>query len=186
MTHSVFVALLIGFGVTTLLRRGVRVAAFYAVPLGAIYLPWYLAYGRESTVAPARLTGEAVGFFRRLLWAAFESPARAEAGALVLLIVAVVGLAAALRRDWRSGTWAEAPLPVGVFIAWLAFAGMTAVGRAETEVAPTIAGRLLHVSVALALRSSRRGPRSWHVGARSWVLRRWCRLRSGSPATSTT
>ena len=149
MTSSVFVAMLVGFGITTLLRRGVRVAAFYAVPLGAIYLAWYAAYGRDSAFS-ARWTGQAVRYFRRLLWSAFDALAQGGVVGALLLVVAVVGLAAALHRAWRSGSWAQAALPLGLGAAWLAFAGVTAVTRERIAAFP-VGGRVLYVSAALVL-----------------------------------
>jgi hypothetical protein len=149
MTSSVFVAVVVGFGITTLLRRGVRVAAFYAVPLGTIYMTWYAAYGGESA-APVRLTGETVRYFGRVLWAVFDALARGGIGAVLLALV-VVGLAATLLRTRRSQRWAEAALPVGLCAAWLAFAALTALARADFAAAFPVAGRLLHVSAALVL-----------------------------------
>ena len=149
MTSSVFVAVLVGFGITTLLRRGVRVAAFYAVPLGAIYMAWYAAYGDESAF-PVKLTGATARYFGRVLWAVLEALARGGVGA-VLLALMVVGLAGPLLRARRSHRWADAALPVGLCAAWLAFAGLTALARAEFLAAFPVGGRLLHVSAALVL-----------------------------------
>jgi hypothetical protein len=149
MTSGVFVAILVGFGITTLLRRGVRVAAFYAVPLGAIYLAWYIAYGRDSAF-PARFTGQTVRFFRRLLWGVFDSLAQNGVVGALLLAVAVIGFAAALRRARRFHDWGAASVPIGLCVAWLTFAGVTALTRERTA-AFAIGGRLLHVGAALVL-----------------------------------
>src|SRR4029453_13728361 len=116
MTSSVFVAVLVGFGITTLLRRGVRLAAFYTVPLGAIYMAWYAAYGDESGL-PVKLTDETARYFRRVLWAVLDALARGGVGA-VLLALMVVGLAGALLRARRFHRWADAALPVGLCAAW--------------------------------------------------------------------
>jgi hypothetical protein len=91
MTSGLFPAILVGFGITTLLRRGLRIAAFYAVPLGAIYLAWYVAYGRESAL-PVRLTGQAVSYFRSLLWDAFDALAQVGVAAAFLLVLAAIGV----------------------------------------------------------------------------------------------
>jgi hypothetical protein len=149
MTSSVFVAVLVGFGITTLLRRGVRLAAFYTVPLGAIYMAWYAAYGDESGL-PVKLTDETARYFRRVLWAVLDALARGGVGAFLLALM-VVGLAGALLRARRFHRWADAALPVGLCAAWLAFAGLTALTRAEFGAAFPIGGRLLHVSAALVL-----------------------------------
>lgn len=148
MTSGAFVAIVVGVSVTTLLRRGLRVAAFYAVPLASVYLAWYAVYGRDSAF-DARLTGQAVRYFRRLLWSAFDALAQGWVGAL-LVVLATVGLAAAVRRAWLSRTWPKAALAVGLGTAWLTFAGVTAVTREQLAAFP-IGGRLLHVGAVLVL-----------------------------------
>jgi hypothetical protein len=149
MTSGVFPAMLVGFGITTLLRRGVRVTAFYAVPLGAIYLAWYAAYGRESAF-PVRLTGRAASYFRSLLWDVFDALAQVGLAAAFLLVLAAIGVGAALHRTWRSRIWAQAALPLGLCAVWLAFSGVTAVTR-ESLAAFEGRGRLVYVSAALVL-----------------------------------
>jgi hypothetical protein len=149
MTSGVFPAILVGFGITTVLRRGARIAAFYAAPLGAIYLAWYVAYGRESAF-PARLTSQTASYFRRLLWSGFDALGQGGVAATSLVVLAVIGLGAALHRAWRSRIWAEAAMPVGLCAAWLVFNGATAVTR-ESLAAFEVGGRLVHVSAALVL-----------------------------------
>ncbi|MGH9227197.1 MAG: hypothetical protein ACRD07_00440 [Acidimicrobiales bacterium] len=149
MTSGLFPAILVGFGVTTLLRRGPRAATFYALPLGAIYLAWYVTYGHESAF-PARFTGQAARYVRRLLWAAFDALGQGGVVAALLLALAVVGLGVALHRAWRCRLWAEAALPLGLFAAWLSFSGVTAVTR-ESLADLEVGGRVVHISVALVL-----------------------------------
>jgi hypothetical protein len=150
MTSGVFLAIAVGFGVATLLRRGVRVAAFYGVPLGAIYSAWYVLYGRDSAF-PVRLNGGAVSYFRRMLWAVFDALAQNGMFGALLLVVAAVGVAAATLRARRSGDRAVAALPVGLAVAWLTFAVLPSLTRAEAASAFGFGGRLLHVSAAFVL-----------------------------------
>jgi hypothetical protein len=151
MTSGMFPALLVGFGVTTVMRRGVRVAAFYALPLGTIFLAWHLRYGREDA-APLELTSRAVRFCGRMLWATFDALAQGGIGA-VLMAVAGIGLGATVRRAWRSGTWADAALPLGLAVGWAAFASLTALARANIPLTAQThdSGRYLHVGAALLL-----------------------------------
>jgi hypothetical protein len=149
MTSSVFVPMLVGLSVTTLLRRGVRVAAFYAVPLGAIYTAWYLRYGADSA-GPLHLTGRALRYAVRTFWSTFDDLAQGITG-ILLLVVAAAALVAAVDRARRSASWAGAALPLGLAASWLTFAGLTAVARAETAVAPGTPTRFLHISAALLL-----------------------------------
>ena len=148
MTSSVFPPILVGFGVTTLLRRGARVTAFYALPLGVIYAAWYLRYGRVGTT-PLEFSTEAVRFAARMFWATFDTLAQGGVGA-VLVVVAAFGLGTAVRRAWRSGAWAGAALPLGLAVGWAAFAAATSVARAFL---PEVynSGRYLHVGAALLL-----------------------------------
>jgi hypothetical protein len=150
MTSGVFLAVAVGFGVATLLRRGVRVAAFYGVPLGTFYLAWYVLYGRDSAF-PVRLDGGAVSYFRRMLWAVFDALAQNGVFGALLLVVAALGVAAAVLRARRSGDRAVAALPVGLATAWLTFAVLPSLTRAEATSAFGFGGRLLHVSAAFVL-----------------------------------
>ena len=149
MTSGVFPALLVGFGVTTLLRRGVRVTAFYALPLGVIYTAWYLRYGRDGAT-PLELTAQVIRFAGRMFWATFDALTQGGVGA-VLVAVAAFGLGAAVGRAWRSGTWADAAIPLGLAVGWMAFAALTAMARANLLPGIYNSGRYLHVGAALLL-----------------------------------
>ena len=151
MTSGIFLPFLVGFGVTTLLRRGGRVLVFYALPLGAIFAAWYLAYGREGA-APLEATGRTLRFAVRMFSATFDALAQGDIGAL-LVGVAAFGLAAAVLRARRSGTWADAALPLGLAVGWVAFATLTAAARSNGALTANThdAGRYLHVGIALLL-----------------------------------
>jgi hypothetical protein len=151
MTSGMFLAFLAGFGVTTLLRRGARVAAFYTVPLGMVYGAWYLLYGREGA-APFEVTGRTVRFAGRMFWSMFDALGQGPVGA-ILLAVAVFGLGLAVLRARRDGTWSEAALPIGLAVGWMVFAMSTAAARANIELTADTydSGRYLHVSAALLL-----------------------------------
>ena len=148
MTWGSFPAIFLGFCVTTLLRRSVRVAAFYALPLGAVYLAWHLRYGSETTTAP-RLTG-VLRFAGRMVWAVVDALAHGGVGAL-LVVVAGLGLATAARRARRSGTWAELALPLGLAVGWAAFVALTSLARAPYLPNSYASGRYLHIGAALLL-----------------------------------
>jgi hypothetical protein len=151
MTSGVFPALLVGFGLTTLMRRGVWVTAFYALPLGTIFLAWHARYGREGA-PPLELTSQAVRFFGRMLWANFDALAQGGIGA-VLVAVAGLGLGTAVGRAWRSGSWTDAALPLGLAVGWMVFASLTALARANISITAQSydSGRYLHVGAALLL-----------------------------------
>ena len=119
------------------------------MPLGIIDIAWYLRYARENGPS-LELTGQAVRFAGRMFWATFDALAQGGVGA-VLVAVAVIGLGAALRRAWPSGTWADAALPLGLAVAWMAFAGLTAMARAHGFPEIYDSSRYLHVGAALLL-----------------------------------
>jgi hypothetical protein len=148
MTSAAFPPIVVGVGVTTLLRRGARVAALYAMPLGAVYAVWYAAYGRDNAT-PLELGTQAIRFAARMFWATFDALAQGGVGA-VLVAVAALGLGTAVQRAWRSGAWDDAALPIGLGVSWMGFAALTALARAK--LAETYAsGRYLHVGAALLL-----------------------------------
>ena len=151
MTSSVFPPILVGFGVTTLVRRGLRVTAFYTLPLGAIYLAWYARYATGKT-KPLELTGGSVRFAGRMLWAVFDALAQSPIG-VILAAVAVVGLAAAVQSARRSGDRSRTALLLGIVVAWLTFTALTSLARAGgvPGLAKADAERYLHVGAALAL-----------------------------------
>jgi len=101
---------------------------------------------------PFLLTGRTLWFVARMSWAVFDALAQGPAG-LVLLALAAAGLATALYRAAQTRDWAEAALPAGLTTAWLAFAGLTALGRAGVPVtsASYASGRYVHVGAALLL-----------------------------------
>lgn len=152
MTSAAFVGIVVGLGVTIVLRRGLRVAAFYTVPLATIYLAWYAAYGSESNAVPFKLTTRTLWFVGRMSWAVFDALAQGGIG-VVLLALAGIGLASALSRAAQSGDWADVALPAGLTVAWLVFAGMTALGRALVPLSPNAyaTSRYVHVGAALLL-----------------------------------
>jgi hypothetical protein len=151
MTSGMFLAFLAGFVVTTLLRRGVRVTAFYTAPLGVLYAAWYLRYGREGA-APLEFTGRTVRFVGRMVWAVFDALAQGPVG-VVLIAVAAFGLALALLRARRDGGWSHAALPVGLAVGWIVYAVSTAAARANNPLTAGThdAGRYLHVSLGFLL-----------------------------------
>jgi hypothetical protein len=148
MTSAAFPPIAVGVGVTTFLRRGARVAAFYGAPLGATYALWYVTYGRDDAT-PLDLGTQAVRFAARMFWATFDALAQGGVGA-VLVLVAALGLGAAVQRAWRSGAWHDAALPIGIAVSWMGFAAATALARAKLS-ETYASGRYLHVGAALLL-----------------------------------
>jgi hypothetical protein len=163
MTSSVFVLLLVGVGVTVLLRRGTRVAVFYTVPLGIVYGVWYLLNGREESQWPGAVwigglelsssaPGEAVRFAGRMLNGTFTSLGGSDMAGIALGLVVVGTVAAVLVRAARARAWTHLALPAGLLAAWVSFATFTALARAGgLGLVSGASGRYLHISAALFL-----------------------------------
>jgi hypothetical protein len=144
MTSSAFMGVVAGFGIAILVRRGVRVAVFYTIPLVAIYLAWYLRYGSEGG-EPLRFTGRTVWFVGRMLWAVFEALGQGPGTGALLAVMTLLGLGGALCKSARSRVWDEAALPVGLAAGWAAFAAMTAVARADSALTANAYGDTRYV-----------------------------------------
>jgi len=150
MTSAVFVPMVVGVGVAVLIRRGPRLAAFYTVPLGLVYGVWYLLYGHEDSVMSFSAPGDALRFVARMLTGTFTALAGSDVAgiALGLLVLGTLGTISA--RALRTRQWTPLALPAGLIIAWVVFAGLTALARASWIGAPD-AGRYLHITAALFL-----------------------------------
>jgi hypothetical protein len=151
MTSSAFVGIVVGVGVMILLRRGVRIAGFYALPLAAIYAVWYARHGHDGA-EPLRLAGRTLAFFGRMVWAIFDALAQGPIGVL-LVVVAALGLAGVLRRAVRAGAWDEAALPVGLAAGYASFAVLTSLARAANPLTENLhaSSRYVHIGAALLL-----------------------------------
>jgi hypothetical protein len=136
-------------GLAVLLRRGPRVAAFYTLPLGFVYIAWYLGFGRGSSPLSLSAPVEAVRFCLRMLRGTFSALAQSDLGGLALALFVLVAVVATVRGALRSRRWASLALPAGLVAAGIVFAALTAMARAGFA-SPTH-GRFLHVSAALFL-----------------------------------
>jgi hypothetical protein len=87
-----------------------------------------------------------------MFWSVGDALAEGGLGA-VLTALAVFGLATVLHRAARTGDWATAGLPAGLCVGFLAFAGLTALARAEVSPSPDsyASSRYVHVAAALLL-----------------------------------
>jgi hypothetical protein len=152
MTSAAFVAMVAGAVVAILIRRGWRVAAYYAVPLGLVYGLWYLRYA-SGEGPPLRPGATALRFAARMLGAIFTSLTAGSGAAVALAAVAAVGVVATVRTARRTGERRQVALLAGLLTAWLVFAAMTSSSRASTPLTADThdAGRYLHLGAALLL-----------------------------------
>jgi hypothetical protein len=152
MTSAVFVPIVAGFGVAVLMRRGPRVAAFYILPLALIFSVWYAFYGRDDGSLSLSSPDEAIRFVLRMLSGALTSLAQSDLGGLVLGLVAGGAVTVTVIRAIRTRQWAPLAIPAGLLTAWISFATLTALGRANLfGAASANASRYIHISAALLL-----------------------------------
>jgi hypothetical protein len=152
MTSGVFVLLLVGVGVALLLRRGIRVAAFYALPLGFVFGTWYVLYGRDDRALSSSEPANAIRFAGRMLSGTFTSLGGSDLVGIALGLFVVLTVGPVVVREIRSRDWTSVALPAGLVASWIAFATVTALARAGTLGVETGASdRYLHITAALFL-----------------------------------
>jgi hypothetical protein len=143
-------AIVLGTGVATFIRRGVRPAAFQTVPLAVLYGVWYLL--ADPTTRSARPT-----VARLADWVA-DAEVTTFTGLGHWWVVAV-GLAALLVTGLGLAWWSSSgterrqhlAAPVGLLLGGVAFLVSAGVARAESVGVSTGSSRYVHVAGALAL-----------------------------------
>lgn len=160
MTSGIAVLGVAAIGLTTLLRRGPRAAAFHVAPLGTIYLLWYAVFHTEALIVPG--VGNATP--SQLASWTWEGTSTAAKGLVttpwgwgavlavilwVLVAVAVAlsirggGVAAALRGDLAA--------PLALAAAGIGFQVATGWGRAALAPDTAAGSRYLYLLVAWML-----------------------------------
>ena len=102
MSSGIAVTMVVVVGVAVLLTRGWRVAALHTVPLGTLYLGWWLIVGNQGHIH--RITGldEALSFIWNGTSASFDAMGQLPGMGLALAAMLLVGLAVAFRSDPKS------------------------------------------------------------------------------------
>jgi len=154
-------------GIAVLIRRGIVPAAVQAVPLAAMYLLWWVDYGREGAPHHARPgLGRFVDFVTRGLRTLVESLTEYRLIAVLLVLVVIGGVViAALDRppDWRS----RYAVPIAMAIGCVLFFSITAIGRAAASTTDASKSRYIDIGLALVLPATAVAldalARRWHV-----------------------
>ena len=151
MCSGTAVTMVVVVGIAVLLRRGIVPALVQVVPLGAMYLLWWLDYGREGAPHHARPgLGRFVDFVARGLRTLVESLTEYRVVTVLLVLVVIGGVViAALDRppDWRS----RYAVPIAMAIGCVLFFSITAIGRAGASVTDASKSRYIHIGLALVL-----------------------------------
>lgn len=149
MTSGVMVAMIAGSFTVVLLCHGQRRAvSFVAVP-AAIYGLWFAIYG---TTTARGTTAQTIEFASRITTATFEQLGASSIVGAALGALVAIGLLGRANTSRHARSLAPMAIPAGLLVAWLAFAGSAAIGRAAflplLPEAPE-AGRYTHVGAAL-------------------------------------
>jgi hypothetical protein len=149
MSSGLAITMTIVVGLAVLVRRGWRVAALHTVPLAAAFGVWYVVIGNEGFSERDRQgAGEAWGFFRAAVGAAYTGIARVPALGWVVGGLIALGLWVAWHD--RPGAYlrrhaaATAAMLVGAFL----FLLVAATSRSEAIATET---RYVYVVAALTL-----------------------------------
>jgi hypothetical protein len=152
LCSGVAVTMTIVVGVAMLVRRGWRIAAFHTVPLGVVYLAWWVSYGRGGYARPGDHLPASVA---RFVWTgasnAFARMGQVPGVGILLAMALIGGLVLAWRDSGRTDRRRYAA-PVALCLGAVVFLTIAAFGRA-TLYGPSFArqGRYVHIVVALSL-----------------------------------
>jgi hypothetical protein len=138
-------------GIATLMRRGLKPAAFHTLPLAAIFAAWWLHYARSSTSVDGSVSDSA-HFILDGVRATFGALAEIPAGGWLLAASLVLG--AILLFAKGAGTErvrADLAAPVALLAGAPLLFVITSLGRAGFV--PPNAGRYLHLAAAFVLPS---------------------------------
>jgi hypothetical protein len=167
MCSAVGIPMVVGSALAVLLRRGWRAAAWQAVPLGIVYAVWYVAYATDEAANDRTLGTQTVSFVWRMFRAAFEGLGQNPVVAIALGLVALVGIVRAVQTARVNIHVAPPAIVAALVVASVAFALLTAVGRAQGfGVGYAASDRYIYVVAALWLPIVALGA---EVLARRWV-----------------
>jgi hypothetical protein len=156
MCFGLSVALVAAVGFAVLMRRGLRLALFHTVPLGVIYLVWWLTIARNTSDVQAHVPytsslGSIAVFVAKIVAATYSDIGYFRGVGLVIGGMTVFGLVVA----WRGTGWTDlrgpAAAPVSLLVGALIFFVMTAVGRGSLSPVTPSTSRYVYVGAALVI-----------------------------------
>jgi hypothetical protein len=121
-----------------LMRRGWRAATTFGVPLAAVYVLWWAAYGRDAGSGPVPSPGELLDFMATGFRAALVGLGQSRVAAVLLVLVTLLGVGVAgwttARHRPDRGMLAELGRtlgsPVAMAVGAVVFFAVTGVSRA--------------------------------------------------------
>jgi hypothetical protein len=172
---GVAVTMVVVVGLSTLVRRGWRIALLHTVPLGAVYLIWLRVIGTEGTRLPLTRPSltDVARFVAVGVRAAFSGLGQIPGVGLALAATLVVGLV--VGRAFGRSTRIRASEPLALLAGAVIFLVSTAFGRAGTLIfipgggpENARASRYVYLVVAMGLPAL--------ALATDFLIRRWRRL----------
>ena len=138
-------------GVSTLLRRGWRVAAFHTVPLAAVYLTYVAVEHPDLNTYGRPPAGVLWDWVRSAVWSGFESLGHFTIVGVVLVAVLVVGTVVATQDNSVAKLRRRATPTAALFLGGIVFALTTGYGRWGLGTEGATASRYVYLAAAFTL-----------------------------------
>jgi hypothetical protein len=152
LCSGVAVTMTVVVGLAALMRRGWRAALFHTVPLGLLYLVWWLAFARDRYATASGSVDVVVGFIATGLAATFGEMGQVPGAGFALGALLVTGLILAWRGLDLAQLRKRAAVPGALLIGAALFLAIAGVGRAaDFGSSAARASRYLHIVAALSL-----------------------------------
>ena len=158
MCSGIGVTMVIVVGISTLLRRGRRAAAFHVLPLAALYLLWYGVERPKSMINPyhqplTTMARQMFAFDFSGLVGTFRTMGSVPFAGLAVAAVLVVGLVLAWTAAREAGTSfrRHASVPLAMLAGLVIFLTITGLGRWYLGSDYAQSSRYLYLTAAFAL-----------------------------------
>jgi hypothetical protein len=130
MCSGVAVTMVFIVGLAVLIRRGWRLAILHTAPPAAIFLAWWLGFGRSAYQGSEASIGSVAQFVQHGLRNAVARMAEDPAVELALVVILVVGLVLAWTPLGRVERRRQAAMPAAMLAGAVVFMAIAATGRA--------------------------------------------------------
>jgi hypothetical protein len=153
MCSGVGVMMVLAVGIATLLRRGWKMALAQSGPLAAIFLVWFITFGRSSYRNNGKPTAvDVLRFARDAIASAFDGLGQLPGVGILLALVVVVGLALEFTRRPSAELRVVAGPTVVLAAGGVAFSIVSAVGRATgPNAVPPNSSRYIYIVSGMVL-----------------------------------
>ncbi len=129
MCSNVGVVMVLVVAIAVLLRRGWRIASLHALPLGGIYLLWYLSIGRNARIDVPTTPSRVVRFFLIGVQTTFAKLGQLPGVGVLLFALLATGLVIVSSRHEHGALTRERAASIALLCGVVIFMIMTALGR---------------------------------------------------------